>query len=442
MHPAISREFHFGSLLRFALPTVIMMIFMSMYTIVDGIFVSRFVGTDALSATNIVYPALNLVLAVAIMLSTGGSAIVARKLGEGDPQGARESFALIVAAGVAAGVVIGVLGLAFLEPLCSMLGANGRLMADCKAYLGTLMLFVPASVLQILFQSFFVTAGRPGLGLGLTIAAGISNAVLDYLLIVPAGMGITGAAVATAIGWCIPALAGVAYFLFSQNPLRFARPKLDRRTLGESCFNGSSEMVTNISTGVTTFLFNILMLRYLGEDGVAAITIVLYAQFLLTALYLGFSMGVAPVVSFNYGSGNTLQLKRLFKICALFIGGSSAVVFGVSLLLAGPLVGVFSPPGTAVYEIGREGFLLFSLSFLFAGVNIFASAFFTALSNGRVSAAISFLRTFGFLIVALVLLPKAVGVTGVWLAVPFAELATAGVAALFLWRSREAYQYL
>lgn len=166
MHPAISREFHFGSLLRFALPTVIMMIFMSMYTIVDGIFVSRFVGTDALSATNIVYPALNLVLAVAIMLSTGGSAIVARKLGRGRPAGRRESFALIVAAGVAAGVVIGVLGLAFLEPLCSMLGANGRLMADCKAYLGTLMLFVPASVLQILFQSFFVTAGRPGLGLG------------------------------------------------------------------------------------------------------------------------------------------------------------------------------------------------------------------------------------------------------------------------------------
>lgn len=442
MHPAISREFHFGSLLLFALPTVIMMIFMSMYSIVDGIFVSRFIGTDALSATNIVYPALNLVLAVAIMLSTGGSAVVARKLGEGDPKGARESFALVVAAGAAAGVAISVLGLAFLEPLCSMLGANGRLMADCKAYLGTLLLFVPASVLQILFQSFFVTAGRPGLGLGLTVAAGISNAALDYLLIVPAGMGITGAAAATAIGWCIPAFAGVAYFLFSKNPLRFARPKLDWRVLGESCFNGSSEMVTNISTGVTTFLFNILMLRYLGEDGVAAITIVLYAQFLLTALYLGFSMGVAPVISFNYGSGNTRQLKRLFKICAVFIGGSSAVVFGISLLLAGPLVGVFSPPGTAVYEIGREGFLLFSLSFLFAGVNIFASAFFTALSNGRVSAAISFLRTFGFLIVALLLLPKAIGVAGIWLAVPFAELATAGVAALFLWRNRAVYRYL
>ncbi len=442
MHPAISREFHFGSLLLFALPTVIMMIFMSMYSIVDGIFVSRFIGTDALSATNIVYPALNLVLAVAIMLSTGGSAVVARKLGEGDLKGARESFALVVVAGAAAGVAISVLGLAFLEPLCSMLGANGRLMADCKAYLGTLLLFVPASVLQILFQSFFVTAGRPGLGLGLTVAAGISNAALDYLLIVPAGMGITGAAAATAIGWCIPAFAGVAYFLFSKNLLRFARPKLDWRVLGESCFNGSSEMVTNISTGVTTFLFNILMLRYLGEDGVAAITIVLYAQFLLTALYLGFSMGVAPVVSFNYGSGNTRRLKRLFKICAVFIGGSSAVVFGISLLLAGPLVGVFSPPGTAVYEIGRGGFLLFSLSFLFAGVNIFASAFFTALSNGRVSAAISFLRTFGFLIVALLLLPKAIGVAGIWLAVPFAELAAAGVAALFLRRNRAVYRYL
>lgn len=255
-----------------------------------------------------------------------------------------------------------------------MLGANGRLMADCKAYLGTLMLFVPASVLQILFQSFFVTAGRPGLGLGLTIAAGISNAVLDYLLIVPAGMACTGAAVATAIGWCIPCPAGVAYFLFSQNPLRFARPKLDWRTLGESCFNGSSEMVTNISTGVTTFLFNILMLRYLGEDGVAAITIVLYAQFLLTALYLGFSMGVAPVVSFNYGSGNTLQLKRLFKIApcsSALVGGR---LRGFAAAGGAPRGGLF-PAGTAVYEIGREGFLLFSLSFLFAGVNIFASAF-------------------------------------------------------------------
>lgn len=208
MHPAISREFHFGSLLRFALPTVIMMIFMSMYTIVDGIFVSRFVGTDALSATNIVYPALNLVLAVAIMLSTGGSAIVARKLGEGDPQGAGRALPSSSRRVWRRASSSAFLGLAFLEPLCSMLGANGRLMADCKAYLGTLMLFVPASVLQILFQSFFVTAGRPGLGLGLTIAAGISNAVLDYLLIVPAGMGITGAAVATAIGWCIPALAG------------------------------------------------------------------------------------------------------------------------------------------------------------------------------------------------------------------------------------------
>lgn len=441
MHPAISREFHFGSLLRFALPTVIMMIFMSMYTIVDGIFVSRSSApTRFPPQTSSIRPSTSCWRWPSC--SPPAAARSSRASWARATRQRRESFALIVAAGVAAGVVIGVLGLAFLEPLCSMLGANGRLMADCKAYLGTLMLFVPASVLQILFQSFFVTAGRPGLGLGLTIAAGISNAVLDYLLIVPAGMGITGAAVATAIGWCIPALAGVAYFLFSQNPLRFARPKLDWRTLGESCFNGSSEMVTNISTGVTTFLFNILMLRYLGEDGVAAITIVLYAQFLLTALYLGFSMGVAPVVSFNYGSGNTLQLKRLFKICALFIGGSSAVVFGVSLLLAGPLVGVFSPPGTAVYEIGREGFLLFSLSFLFAGVNIFASAFFTALSNGRVSAAISFLRTFGFLIVALVLLPKAVGVTGVWLAVPFAELATAGSPPSSSGAAARAYRYL
>lgn len=441
MNPAIGREFHFASLIRFALPTIIMMIFMSLYTIVDGIFISRFVGTDALSATNIVYPMINIVLAVAIMLATGGSAVVARKMGEGKTKSAKQSFTFIVISGTAAGAVIGLLGIVFLEPICLFLGASAALMEYCKSYLFVLLLFAPAAVLQILFQSFFVTAGRPMLGLLLTVIAGVGNAVFDYLFIVPLGMGVAGAALATAMGYLLPSAVGLIYFSVSKNALHFCRPKLDWRMLAGSCLNGSSEMVTNLSTGIITFLFNILMMRYLGENGVAAITIVIYAQFLLTALYMGFSMGVAPVISFNYGSGNTVQLQRIFRICMIFIALSSVAMYGASLLLSEYLVAIFAPVGSAVYEVASHGFWLFSLSFLFAGINIFASGMFTALSNGKVSALISFMRTFAFILVGLLLLPRFLDVDGIWLAVPFAEILTMGISVVYLKKMSGVYQY-
>lgn len=441
MNPAIGKEFHFVSLIRFALPTIIMMIFMSLYSIVDGFFVSRFIGTDALSATNIVYPVINVIIAVGIMLATGGSAVVARKLGEGRTKSARESFSLIVIAGAASGVVLSVLVITFLEPLCKMLGANAEIMDYCRDYLFLMALFAPASILQILFQSFFVTAGRPGIGLALTVLAGVANTVLDYVFIVPLQMGVSGAALATAMGYMLPAAVGLLYFIFSKNTLRFARPKADFPVLSQSCLNGSSEMVTNLSAGVITFLFNILMMKHLGSAGVASISIVLYAQFLLTALYLGFSMGVAPVISYNHGCGNFPQLKRIFKICMIFIAVSSVTVYAVSLLLSDGLVRLFAEGDPEVYTIALHGFLLFSLSFLFTGINIFASGMFTAFSNGRVSAIISFMRTFVFILLGLVFLPRLFGVDGIWLAVPFAELLTMALSIGYIKKMSGEYQY-
>ena len=418
MNHAIAREFHFFSLLKFSLPTIIMMIFMSLYTIVDGIFISRFVGTDALSATNIVYPVVNIIIGLAVMLATGGSAIVARQMGEGRLAEAKQNFSFVVLTGVAVGIVISAVSIIFLEPICYALGSSEKLIGYCKDYLGIMMLFAPVSILQMLF-----------------------NAVFDYVLIVPAQMGIKGAAYATAIGYCIPAVFGLAYFFFSKNPLRFCLPKFRGKILVQSCLNGSSEMVTNLSSGIITFLFNIIMMRYLGENGVAAITIVLYGQFLLTALFLGFSMGVAPVFSYNYGSQNHAQMKRLFKICMWFVSVCSLLVFACSILFASPLVSVFSPAGTPVYDIAVNGFVLFSFSYLFAGVNMFSSALFTALSNGFVSAAISFLRTFVFIVLGIFILPLVLEVNGVWLAVPFAELLTLAVSCYFLKKKSSVYHY-
>ena len=427
MENRLDRDYDFLSLLRFALPSVVMMIFTSLYTIVDGMFVSRFVGEDALAALNIVFPVMCLIMAAGIMLATGGSAIVARRMGSGEEQSALEGFSLLILVSAAAGGAFSVLGLAAAEPICRLLGGEGDLMVHCVPYLRIIMLFGPMSMLQLMFQSFFVTAGRPGLGLGLTVAAGVANMVLDYVFIVPGGMGVAGAALATVTGYCIPAVAGLVFFARQRQGLRFARPRWDGRMLANACFNGSSEMVSNLSSAVVTLLFNLTMLELLGPPGVSAITIVLYAQFLLTALYIGFSIGVAPVFSFNYGADNRPRLRALFRSCLVFVGVTSAALFFASLFMADGVVAVFSTRGSEVYGLAVHGFRLFAPMILFAGVNIFASALFTALSNGPVSALLSFLRTFGFLTAGLLLLPRLLEVDGVWLAVPAAERLSFGV---------------
>lgn len=441
MSLSIAKDFRFLSLLRFALPTMVMMVFSSLYTIVDGIFISRYIGSNGLSSANIVYPVINLMIAVGVMFSSGGSALIAKKLGEHKEKEGNEDFSLIIAAALVLSLLITILGTIFLEPLVRLLGATNVLLSNSEAYLGILLFFAPACILQLLFQTFFVTAGKPQYGLILTILGGITNMILDYVFMGPLHMGIKGAALATGLGQVIPALAGLLYFISGKNALHITIPRFRLSTLLKSCSNGSSEMVTNISTAVVTYLFNIVMLQLLGESGVAAITIVLYGQFLFNALYFGFSMGVAPVISFNYGSGNTRLLRRVFKICTIFVSVSSLIATVIALFLSPYIVEVFSPRGTETYEIARTGFFLFSFNFIFAGMNIFASSLFTALSDGPVSAIISFARTFVFIVASILLLPRLLGVTGVWLAVPMAECITLLLSLFFFCTKCGKYQY-
>lgn len=441
-HNGIAQEFNLISLLRFVAPTVVMLVFMSLYQMVDAVFVSKFVGENALSALNIVYPFPSIVIAVSIMLATGGSAIIARNMGEGKEKEAKENFSFIVLVGAVIGVAIATAGILFIEPLIYMLGATPSLYDYCYEYLFILVLSVPLSVFQMLFQSFFVTAGKPHLGLTLTVLGGASNIVLDYVFIVLCGFGVSGAALATSIGYSIPGLFGLIYFAVSRKgTLYFVKPVFRWGVLFKCCINGSSEMVNNLAVAVTTFLFNVLMLKYAGEAGVAAITIVLYAQFLMTSAFMGFSSGIAPVVSFNYGSGNVRQLKKIFKISVWVITVVSAAVFVIAETCSDVVIMVFTPAGSEVFGLTKYGFAIFSFSFLCTGMNIFASALFTAFSNGKISAILSFLRTFVFLTACLLFLPLFWGVDGIWLAVPVAEVMALFVSVYYLVRFKKVYQY-
>lgn len=442
MSNSIAKDFKFFSLLRFALPTMVMMIFMSLYSIVDGIFISRLLGTNALSAANIVYPVISIVFAVGIMLSTGGSALIAKKLGEEKEREAREDFSFLTLVSFLFGIAILLIGNIFIEPIVRALGSTDALLPYCVDYLSVSLLLAPAAMLQMMFQTFFVTAGKPLIGLMLTISGGVANMILDYLFMGPFNMGISGAALATGIGELIPAVIGLFYFLFTRHSLYLTKPVVRFQVLKESCFNGSSEMVTNLSTAVVTYLFNITMLKFLGEPGVAAITIVLYGQFLFNALYMGFSMGVAPVISYNHGSQNLPLLKRIFKICIGFISISSILITVMALVSSPVIVEIFTPIGSATYDIAKTGFFLFSINYIFAGINIYSSSMFTAFSDGKVSALISFVRTFVLIVLNILLLPYLIGVNGVWLAVPAAEFMTLFLSVYLFYKKRDVYHYL
>lgn len=338
---------------------------------------------------------------------------------------------MIVAAGAVMGLLITAAGLLFLDEIIRGLGASEVLFPYCRDYLAIQLYFAAFNMMQVLYQNLFVTAGKPTLGLTLAVLAGIANIVFDYIFIVLLRMGIRGAAIGTGIGYLIPTIIGTIFFLTRRSGLYFCRPGMDAYVLLKSCSNGVSEMVSQCSAAVTTFLFNITMMELSGEDGVAAITVIIYSQFLLTTLYIGFSMGTAPVISYNYGSGNAEQLKKTVRICFRFIAGISIFVFLFSLLGGENIAKIFAENNRNVFALTKSGFSIFSFSFLFSGFNIFSSALFTALSNGRASAAISFLRTFGLIVFFLLVLPRILGVTGVWLAVPAAEMLTLAVTVRF-----------
>lgn len=431
----------FGSLIKHTFPTIIMMVFFSFYTIVDGIFISRFVSSNALSATNIVYPLVGLLLGVSVMFATGGSAIVARRMGEKKEEEAREAFTLIITTIAILGVMIGAVVLAFIKPIIILLGGTPLLMNDCLTYGGIMMAFAPIIMLKMFFDYFLVTAGKPNVGLISAVLGGIINIVLDYVFIVPMNMGIAGAALGTCIGYALPCIIGVVVFCNKKNTIHFVKLKWNWQTLRNSMFNGFSEMVTQISGAITTYLYNIVMLRLIGEDGVAAITIVLYVHFLLMAAHLGFSSGVAPRISYNYGKDSRAELKSIMKYSLWFVGILSAIAFSVSMIFAPILVEIFTPQTSPVYEVALSGFRLFAIAFVIDGFNVFVSGMFTAFSNGKISALISVLRTLVFVVIGLFILPALFGVNGVWLVVPFAEITTSVVASIWFIKGKKMYHY-
>ena len=443
MDNTLAKKFGFGSLLSFAAPNIIMMVILSMYIIVDGMFIARFVGTTALSAVNMFYPALCSEMAVAIMLATGGSAIVARKMGEGKQKEAQNNLSFLITVELLIGVAVALLGNLFAGGLMSLLGASPAQTPLTVAYARIIFAFAPAFFLQTAFQTFFVTAGKPTLGLAVTILGGAANIVLDYVFMAPLNMGVEGAALATGIGYCIPAISGIVFFLFSRkNPLCFVKPSFDGGVLLHACTNGSSEMVTNLANAVTTFLFNYTLLQFHGEDGVAAITIVLYFQYIFTALYFGYSNGIAPIISYKYGSDDREQLQGIFKSSVIFLIVSTVISNILIHLAIGGILTIFTPAGSSVYNIALHGFSIYSIAFLVMGLGIFSSALFTAFSDGKTSAVISFSRTFIFIVGAIMLLPMILDETGVWLAVPLAELLGAVVSIIYLIVKKNKFHYI
>ena len=442
MQNELAKDFNLSSLLRFTLPTITMLVFVATYTIVDGIFVSRYVGTEALSATNIVFPLINVLMGVGIMLGTGGSAVIGRTLGEGRIDDARSSFTLIVAFSAILGLILSSIAFIFISPLCRFLGANDALLPYCVDYGKILMSLYFVSVIQVLFQTLFVTAGKPQLGLWLNVVSGISNIFLDYLFIVVLNWGIAGAAWGTAASFLIGGLFPLWYFSKPRAILYFVKPKWDGKAILSSILNGSSEMVTSGAAAVTTFLFNLTMMKTLGQNGVAAITIILYAQFLFSAAYMGFSNGAAPIFSFIYGNRNNEKLKKMFRLCVQIILVSSVVISVFSFFMATPTISIFSSRNSETYKIALHGYHIFAWAFLFSGINIFTSSFFTALSNGLLSAIISFLRTFFFVTVCILFLPNVFGINGIWLAIPIAEGMTSILAISLLYFGNKQYHYL
>ena len=438
----LSDHFTYKKLFIFTLPSIAMMIFTSVYCIVDGFFVSNFAGKTPFAALNLIYPAIMVIWAVGFMIGAGGSALIAKTLGEGDATKANKLFSMFVYVTVGVSVVLGGLAFAFLEPIARLLGAEGEMVRLCVVYGRILLLACPAQLLQFEFQSFFITAEKPMLGFLVTVIAGITNIVLDALFVVGFKWGLEGAAAATAISQYVGATISVVYFA-RPNPslLKLGKATWDGKSLLKACCNGSSEFLSNISMSVVAILYNVQLLEYAGEDGVVAYGVLMYVSMIFMSIFVGYSVGVAPVVGYHFGAQNKAELKNLRKKSILLIVASSIAMFALSELLALPLSKVFVSYDQALLDMTLRDFFIFSFSFVFAGVSIFASAFFTALNNGLVSAIISFSRTALYQVVAVLLLPLLWQLDGIWLSIIVAELLACITAVIFLAGNRKRYGY-
>ena len=438
----LSDHFSFLKLIRFVFPTIIMMIFTSIYSVVDGFFVSNFAGKTSFAAINLIMPVLMIIGAIGFMLGAGGSALVAKTLGEGKTDKANKIFSLLIVTALVLGALFSSVGIIFIRPIAAMLGAEGKLLELATLYGRIILLAMPFFMLQNIFQSFFVTAEKPKLGLAVTVMAGVTNILLDSLFIGVFRWGITGAAVATALSEFLGGFVPLIYFISKNNStLRLVRPEFNGKALIKTATNGSSEFVTNISMSVVGALYNFQLMRYAGEDGIAAYGVIMYVSFAFVAIFLGFSIGVAPIIGYNYGAKNAAELKNVFRKCLLFISLAGMALTGVAVLLSAPLSKLFVGYDEGLYALTVHGFRLYSLSFLLSGFSIFGSAFFTALNNGVVSAAISFLRILVFQAAAIIILPILFKIEGVWWAIVAAEILSATVAFTLIALHKKKYGY-
>ena len=425
------------------LPSIVMMIFTSIYGVVDGLFVSNFVGKTAFAAINLVMPFIMILGGVGFMIGTGGSALVAKTLGQQEPEDANRYFSMMIILTVLSGAVLTAIGLIFMRPISYLLGATDAMIDDCVRYGRTVLAFVIAFMLQNVFQSFLITAEKPRLGLLATVAAGVTNMALDALFIAGFKWGVVGAAVATGLSQCVGGVLPLIYFLRpNSSRLRLVRTRLELRPILKACGNGSSELMSNISGSLVSMLYNFQLLAYAGENGLAAYGVLMYVQFIFVAIFVGYAIGSAPIVGYHYGAENHAELRSMLTKSIRLMSAGGVILTVLAIVLAAPLARIFVGYDAELFEMTRHAFCLFAFSFLMAGFNIFTSSFFTALNNGVISAAISFLRTLVFQTLCVLLLPALFGLDGIWWAMTVAEVFALGLSILFLATQRKRYHYL
>lgn len=439
----LSEHFTYKKIFRFALPSIVMMVFTSIYGVVDGTFVSNFVGKTPFAAVNLVWPFLMILGAFGFMIGTGGSALVAKTLGEDKKEDANRYFTMLITLVIILGLLLTILGLIVIRPLSSALGASGQMLEDCVTYGRTLVIFNTAFMLQSVFQSLFITAEKPRLGLIMTVIAGLTNMVLDALFIAVFKWGLVGAALATGLSQCIGGVLPLIYFMSPKNDtaIKFVKTKLEGTVLLKACANGVSELMTTVSSSLVSMLYNFQLMRLAGQNGIAAYGAVMYVEFAFVAVFIGYSIGTAPIVSYHYGAGNNDDVKNMlqksFKIMSIL--GITMMVF--AQMLASPLAKVFVGYDKELFDMTVHGFRLFSFYFILAGINIYSSSFFTALNNGIISAIISFSRTLGFETLSVIILPIFFKLDGVWMAITVAEICAFVISMSFLISKREKYNY-
>lgn len=438
----LSDHFTYGKLFKFTLPSVIMLVFTSIYGVVDGFFVSNYAGKTPFTAVNFIMPVLMILGCFGFMFGTGGGALIAKTLGEGKKEKANNLFSMIVYSSIIMGVILAILGLLFIRPIARLLGADGELLKNCVTYGRIILIAIPAFTLQYEFQCLFATAEKAQLGLYITIAAGLTNIVLDALFVGAFRWGLQGAAAATALSQCVGGIIPLIYFSRKNSSLlKLGRFNFNLRAFLTVCGNGSSELMTNISMSIVNMLYNTQLIKYAGEDGVAAYGVMMYVSMIFNAIFIGYSVGTSPAISYNYGAGNTDELKNLRKKSYFIIGFFAVIMFVLAEVLAMPLSKIFVGYDRNLLELTLHGFMIFSFSFVFAGFVIFSSAFFTALNNGLISALISFLRAFVFQIASVLILPIFLKINGIWISIVVAEILAVAVSVAFLFGNKKKYHY-